>query len=65
MADIDIPQAEAGALMAMEKRCAEEMEWLFPAPGDRLAILLKISCSMWRAPVRGWPFEGDPPHRSE
>jgi hypothetical protein len=40
MADIDITQAEADALMAMEKRCAEEKEWLFPAPGDRLAIPL-------------------------
>src|SRR5947209_1172082 len=41
MADIDIPQAEADALMAMEKRCAHEREqWLFPAPGDRIAIAM-------------------------
>jgi hypothetical protein len=40
MAEIDITQAEADALMAMEKRCAEEKEWLFPAAGDRLAIPL-------------------------
>ena len=24
----------------MEKRCAEDREWLFPAPGDRLAVPL-------------------------
>jgi hypothetical protein len=40
MADIEITQAEADALMQMEKRCAEEKEWLFPAPGQRLAIPL-------------------------
>ena len=40
MADIDITQAEADALIAMEKRCAEDREWLFPAPGDRLAVAL-------------------------
>ena len=40
MADIDITQAEADALIAMEKRRAEEKEWLFPAPGDRIAIPL-------------------------
>jgi hypothetical protein len=26
--------------MAMEKRCATEEQWLFPVPGDRLAIPL-------------------------
>lgn len=40
MADIDITQAEADALMAMEKRCGDEKEWLFPVPGDHLAIPL-------------------------
>ncbi len=40
MADIDITQEEAAVLIAMEKRCAEEKEWLFPVPGDRLAIPL-------------------------
>jgi hypothetical protein len=41
MADIDIPQAEADALIAMEKRCVEEnITWLFPDPGGKLAIPL-------------------------
>ena|SRR5579862_2076454 len=40
MADIDITQAEADALIAMEKGCTEEKRWLFPAPGDRIAIPL-------------------------
>ena len=40
MADIDIPQAEADALIAMEKQCVENKLWLFPEPGGRLAIAL-------------------------
>ena len=40
MADIDIAQAEADALIEMEKRRVDEREWLFPAPGERLAIPL-------------------------
>lgn len=40
MADIDIPQAEADTLIAMEKQCVENKTWLFPEPGDRLAIAL-------------------------
>jgi|SRR5271165_6856636 len=40
MADIDIPQAEADALIAMEKQCVENKTWLFPEPGGRLAIAL-------------------------
>ena len=41
MADIDINQAEADALIVMEKRCADErQQWLFPAPGDRIVIAL-------------------------
>lgn len=41
MADIDISQADADGLMAMEKQCVEEdKSWLFPAPGERLAIAL-------------------------
>jgi hypothetical protein len=40
MADIEIIQADADALMQMEKCCVEEKEWLFPIPGDRLAIPL-------------------------
>jgi hypothetical protein len=40
MADINLTQAEADKLMAMEKRAADEKEWLFPPPGERLAIPL-------------------------
>jgi hypothetical protein len=40
MADIDIPQAEADALIAMEKHSVDDREWLFFAPGERLAIPL-------------------------
>ena len=40
MADIDIPQAEADALIAMEKQCVENKTWLFPEPGGGLAIPL-------------------------
>jgi hypothetical protein len=43
MADIDIPQAEADALIAMEKQCVESKSWLFPEPGGRLAIALTSS----------------------
>jgi uncharacterized protein DUF6978 len=40
MADIDIPQAEADALIAMEKQRVEDKNWLFPEPGGKLAIAL-------------------------
>jgi hypothetical protein len=40
MADITLTQDEADKLMAMEKRAADEREWLFPPPGERLAIPL-------------------------
>lgn len=40
MADMDISQAEADALIAMEKQCAEDKSCLFPEPGGRLAIAL-------------------------
>ena len=40
MADINLTQAEADRLIAMEKRAAEDKEWLFPAPGERIAIPL-------------------------
>ena len=38
MADIDIPQAEADALIAMDKQCVENKNWLFPEPGGKLSI---------------------------
>ena len=34
MADINITQAEADALIALEKVRADDKEWLFPHPGD-------------------------------
>lgn len=40
MADIDITQAEADALVAMEKQRVDDRQWPFPPPGDRLAIPL-------------------------
>ena len=40
MADIDITQAEADLLIAMEKQCADDKDYLFPEPGGRLAIAL-------------------------
>ena len=40
MADINLTQDEADKLMAMEKRVADQKEWLFPAPGYRIAIPL-------------------------
>jgi hypothetical protein len=40
MADLDITQAEADALIAMEKHRVDDKEWLFSAPGERLAIPL-------------------------
>lgn len=40
MPDIDIAQAEADALIAMEKHRVDDREWLFAAPGGRMAIPL-------------------------
>lgn len=40
MADTNLTQDEADKLMSMEKRSADGREWLFPAPGDRIAIPL-------------------------
>jgi hypothetical protein len=40
MADIDLTQDEADKLIAMEKRAVDQKEWLFPSPGDRMAIPL-------------------------
>ena len=40
MADIDLTQAEADALIEMEKRFVEESDWTFPAPGERMALAL-------------------------
>lgn len=40
MADINLTQDEADKLMSMEKLAADETEWLFPAPGQRIAIPL-------------------------
>ena len=40
MADINLSQDEADRLIAMKKRAVDEKEWLFPVPGDRIAIPL-------------------------
>jgi hypothetical protein len=40
MADIDITQSEADALIGMEKHRADDRDWFFSAPGERLAIPL-------------------------
>ncbi len=40
MADINLTQEEADKLMAMEKRPIDDKEWLFPGPGERIAISL-------------------------
>ena len=40
MADIDITQAEADALIEMEKRFVDPNDWTFPAGGQRLALEL-------------------------
>ena len=40
MAEIEITQVEADHLMAMEKRCQEDKDWIFPNPGERLSIPL-------------------------
>src|SRR5579862_7760412 len=40
MADIDITQSEADALIEMEKRFSEDPDWTFPAAGQRIALEL-------------------------
>lgn len=40
MADIDITQAEADALIAMEKQCVDDKRLVLPGPGERLAVSL-------------------------
>jgi hypothetical protein len=40
LADINLTQAEADALIEMEKCRADEKEYLFPQPGERIAIPL-------------------------
>jgi hypothetical protein len=40
LADINLTQAEADALIAMEKCRADEKEYLFPRPGERISIPL-------------------------
>jgi len=40
MAEIEITQAEADALIAMDKKCIEEGDLTFPMPGERLAVPL-------------------------
>ena len=40
MAEIDITQQEADALIAMEKHCDDNAQVNFPLPGERVAIAL-------------------------
>lgn len=40
MADLSTTQDEADKLMAMEKRAADERDWLFPGPGYGVATPL-------------------------
>ena len=40
MAEIDITQAEADALIEMEKCRIDDKQWLFPVGGDRLSVPL-------------------------
>ncbi len=40
MADLNITQAEADKLIAMEKRAVDDKDWFFPAPGERVSIPL-------------------------
>lgn len=40
MADVNITQAEADLLIAMEKHRLDDQVWLFPGPGERLSIPL-------------------------
>ena len=40
MADLDLSQAEADLLIAMEKHRVDDREWQFPSPGTHLEIPL-------------------------
>jgi hypothetical protein len=40
MADIEITQAEADSLIAMEKLFVDENDWTFPAAGQRIGLAL-------------------------
>lgn len=38
MAELDISQAEADALLTMEKQFVDERDWTFPAAGERISL---------------------------
>ena len=40
MADINLTQAEADSLIAMEKHCLDDKVLLFPGPGERIGVPL-------------------------
>jgi hypothetical protein len=40
MADIEITQTEADALIEMEKRFFDDKDWTFPSAGERIALAL-------------------------
>ena len=60
MADIDLLQAEADALIAMEKHRVDDEEWSFPAPGERVAIPLTSSDKRENFMLDVWRPVGDP-----
>jgi len=37
--DIDLTQAEADGLIALEKHRLDDKEWTFPAPGEQSSFL--------------------------
>jgi hypothetical protein len=40
MPEVNLTQAEADALIALEKRAVDEREWNFPNPGDSISVPL-------------------------
>jgi hypothetical protein len=38
VAEVDLTQIEADALIAIEKRRVDEKEWTFPSPGEQVVI---------------------------
>ena len=59
MADIDIAQAEADALIIMEKHRVDDTEWLFCPPGERLAIPLIDAFRNYQIQPVPWGHRGE------
>jgi hypothetical protein len=60
MADIDITQAEADTLIAMEKYRVDDKDCLFPVSGARLAIALTFLDKREKFHARHHPVERYP-----